>query len=318
MRYQLSWSKKEFGVDIVMRIMKCMLMFVCLFIAPLIYADEVFVDSGWLSENKEKPGIVVIDMSDETQYQRFHIPGAVSLPYSALIYVDKREKIKKPVNEKVLKTILGLLGVKSDDHIVLYDDTGGLNAGRMYWHLEQLGHEKVSILDGGLVKWILEGRGVDNMPALPVATRYESDKPLDQSNLATLEDVKRASQTGEAFLLDVRSKEEYLGDPKNKRLGHVPGAHWMQWLENVDLENGFTRQPTAVIEGKLEKLGIKDKDAPIIVYCRSGHRASQTYITLKSLGYDNVKLYAHSMAEYSRLRLPLSQGRETGSESNCC
>ena len=205
---------------------------------------------------------------------------------------------------------MGFVLAAETQHVV--DDfcgpgTGGLNAGRLYWHLEQLGHHEVSILDGGLVKWILEGRKVDNTGVEPVATKYEGNKPLDQFNLATIEDVIKASRTGDTLLLDVRSKEEYFGDPKKKSGGHIPGAKWLNWLENVDLEDGFTRQKADLIEDKLAKLGIDDKQEPVIVYCRSGHRASQTYITLKSLGYENVKLYAHSMAEYSRLRLPLNQ-----------
>ena len=65
-----------------------------------------------------------------------------------------------------------------------------------------------------------------------------------------------------------------------------------------------------VLQGELSKLGVKDKTKPLIVYCRSGHRASQSYLTLRSLGYTNVKLYDGSMAEYaSKRELPLKKGR---------
>jgi thiosulfate/3-mercaptopyruvate sulfurtransferase len=47
---------------------------------------------------------------------------------------------------------------------------------------------------------------------------------------------------------------------------------------------------------------MSDKSKPVIAYCRSGHRAAQTYMTLRSLGYEQVSLYAPSMNEYGQYR----------------
>jgi thiosulfate/3-mercaptopyruvate sulfurtransferase len=66
---------------------------------------------------------------------------------------------------------------------------------------------------------------------------------------------------------------------------------------------------TEIVNKKLQKLGVTDKKQPLLVYCRSGHRAAQSYLTLRNLGYENVKLYDGSMAEYSlNKNNPLKKG----------
>jgi thiosulfate/3-mercaptopyruvate sulfurtransferase len=151
----------------------------------------------------------------------------------------------------------------------------------------------VSVLDGGLVSWILQGRKVVNnsKPRLPVA--YVIDG-AGRRNEAQLADVR----TGNGALLDTRSEEEYVGDPRYRRTGHVPGARWLNWEDTVSWEQGFRRQPEEALRAKLAKLGVANPQQPVIAYCRSGHRAAQMYLTLRSLGFSDVRLYANSMNEY--------------------
>ena len=186
---------------------------------------------------------------------------------------------------------------------------GGLNAARLYWELEQLGHAKVAILNGGLVTWILEGRQVTNSaPKARTPTTYSAAKtgrPLQ----AGLADVAPASRVKEVILLDVRTADEYKGDRKFPRTGHIPGAQWWVWDQAVNFQAGFVLQDAASLRASLAKLGIKDTKQAIITYCRSGHRASQSYYTLKQLGFENVKIYTGSMLEYGQEKqLPLTLG----------
>jgi thiosulfate/3-mercaptopyruvate sulfurtransferase len=181
-------------------------------------------------------------------------------------------------------------------HVVLYDDMGGLNAGRMFFELESIGHPNVSVLDGGLVKWILEGRKVVNRPYHRPPTRYGEVAKL-RANEAKLQDVDAALKN-KTVVIDARSQEEYVGDPKKRQGGHVPGAHWWEWSDTVAMDKGFVHKDTAELQKKLASFGVTDKKQPVIAYCRTGHRAAQTYMTLRGLGYENVRLYANSMGEY--------------------
>jgi thiosulfate/3-mercaptopyruvate sulfurtransferase len=273
-------------------------------------AAPVYVDTQWLAERLDDPGVVLMDVSDDTQYMRFHIPGSVHLPYSALVKQDKKKKIPVRLDDRELYKRLGHFGIKRDRHVVLYDDMGGLNAGRLFWELERIGHPKVSVLDGGLVTWILEGHKVTNKPVKPRAAVYQAHE-IRRANEADLEEIVQAVKSRSSVLLDVRTEEEYVGHPKQARSGHIPSARWWPWDQSVDFERGFVRRNEQAIVKSLAQVGVKDKQAPIITYCRSGHRAAQSYLILRSLGYENVKLFANSMNEYAAAKTaPLKRGKQ--------
>jgi thiosulfate/3-mercaptopyruvate sulfurtransferase len=273
-------------------------------------AAPVWVDAAWLSTRLHDAKIALIDMSDDDdQYQRFHLPGARRLAYSSLVKTRKPDGVKVRLDDHELAALLGRIGITRDQHVVIYDDVGGLNAGRLFWELERIGHRAVSVLDGGLVQWILGGRKVVNNAPKPVPAAYRIDGK-GRANEATLTDVKTASANG-GLLLDVRSEEEYVGKMLKSRTGHVPGARFWPWEQGVNFDNGFVRQREDTLRASLKQANAGDPKAPVIAYCRSGHRAAQTYLTLRGLGYESVRLYANSMNEYGQARdAPLKSGKQ--------
>ncbi len=279
-------------------------LFLCL--GPASYASPLLVTTQDLAQRLTKSKPVLIDMSDATQYQRFHLVDAISLPYEILVI--NHNNISMPIPQEKLTALLGTLGIDAHTDVVIYDDTGGLNAARLYWELEQLGHTQMALLDGGLVKWILEGRPVTNQPAIAHATTYQISKPA-RLFLANLKEVAAISRKKEVVLLDVRSEDEYRGDPRIPRSGHIPGAKWWEWDQAVDFDHGFVQRDAATLRESLSQLGLTDLKQPIITYCHSSHRASQAYYTLKRLGYTNVKIYGGSILEYEQNKdLPLQRG----------
>lgn len=274
-------------------------------------AEPIVVDADWVSKHIDDPSVVLVDMAAEaTQYQRFHLPGAVYLPYQAIVQ-RRRDGVLVRVDDDRLFKILGGLGISAQSHVVVYDDIGGLQAGRLFWELERIGHEKVSVLDGGLVQWILDGRKVVATPVTPKPVQYRPRRANRvRENEASLAAVKSASTDAAAVLLDVRTREEYQGDARSKRrTGHIPGALWWPWDGAVAFDNGFRLKPADQLQQSLDVIGVKDKEQPIITYCQTGHRASQAYLTLRGLGFENVRVFDGSMAEYGRdRRAPLKLG----------
>ena len=264
-------------------------------------AAPVMVSTGWLAKHLNDPNLVIIDMSsDETQYSRFHVPGASYLPYYYLVRQRKSDKVVvRPSRDELVYT-LGQIGITRNSYVILYDDVGGLNVGRMFFELESISHPNVSVLDGGLVKWILEGHKVVNTPFQRSPVRYgETGKGLN--NEATIADVDAAQKNG-TLVIDARSQEEYVGDLKKKAGGHVAGAHWWEWSDNVAMNKGFVLKDPEKLKAKLASFGLTDLKQPVITYCHTGHRAAQSYLMLRSLGFSNVRLYAHSMGEYDLMR----------------
>ncbi len=272
-------------------------------------AAPVLVDSIWLEQHLQDKRVVVVDMTDDDlQYTRFHLPGAVRLAYHELLQPRGPGKPPARLADGQFAALLGRLGITRNTHVVIYDDMGGLNAGRLFLELERIRHPEVSVLDGGLVKWVLNGKRVDNIPHLRMPVSYQSGTE-QRANLATLTEVRRVSGQVAPVLLDVRSRDEFIGNPKEARSGHIPGAQWWPWEQSIQMGSGFTFQEVDKLEASLDKFGLKDRHMPVILYCQSGHRASQSYLTLRRLGFDNVRVHTGSMLEYlSDKTAPLTRG----------
>jgi len=271
-------------------------------------AAAELVSTQWLAKNLDNDKIVLIDMSDSLQYQRFHIPAAIHLPYSYLN--QSKQRVSLSIGSNNIIKLLGQIGIKQESYVIAYDDTGGLHATRLLWELEQLGHPKMALLNGGLVKWIREGRKISFQTPIPKTVKYVA-KEISTARTATLKDVAPESRNKDTILLDVRSPEEYRGHPKQPRSGHIPGALFWQWDQALDTENGFVLYDSSTLKKEMNKIGLTDMNQPVIVYCRSGHRASHTYFTLRQLGFKNVKLYDGSMKEYEKTKnQPLTRGMQ--------
>ncbi len=276
--------------------------------AGLLQAQTRLVSTEWLAKNLQNKDVVLIDMSDEFQYQRFHIPGAINLPYG---YLNKNLKgVSLSAGQSQIIKILGQIGISQDSNVIAYDDTGGLNAARLLWELDQLGHPKKAMLNGGLVKWIREGRKISyQIPAMKPVT-YKP-KRTGSSATASLTDVEQEKPNSKTMLLDVRSEEEYLGNPRYPRSGHIPGAKWWEWDQAVNFDGNFTLKKAGQLKRSLATLGLTDQKQPVIVYCHSGHRAAHAWFTLRELGFKNVRVYDGSMKEYElHKELPLTMGNE--------
>ena len=298
-----------FKPDYTMKPLLRILIFLFASLSSLAYAAPVTVSTQWLAAHQNNASIVLIDMSDEMQYQRFHIKNAIQLPYHVL-----NQQLKKGISVSIgrqnIAKLLGLLGVTPASHIIIYDDIGGLHAGRLFWELERINHKRVSLLNGGLVKWILEGRPVTATPFQPKRkTNYTLPKSVPDIHLASIDDVLPASRDKKTLLIDVRSKDEYIGHIKQRRSGHIPGAHLWSWNNAVDFKNQFKFKPETVLKKQLEQIGLHSKTQPVILYCHSGHRAAQSYLTLRYLGFTNVKVFDGSMQQYAKTaNAPLTKG----------
>jgi thiosulfate/3-mercaptopyruvate sulfurtransferase len=283
---------------------KTLFLFLLLISNSAFSAQPLLVDINWLAKNLNSSSIRLIDMSDDTQYQRFHIPGATHLPYAA-INVRTKKGVSLSVGQNQIIKILGLLGIKSKHHIVIYDDMGGLHASRLFWELEKIGHKNISLLNGGLVKWILAGKKV----TADSQVQYHAEVKAGRKNTAVVEDILNNKFNNKNILLDVRSKEEYAGHPRYPRSGHIAGAKSWEWLQAVNFDNAFKMQSNTIIKKQLQQIGISKKDTPITLYCQSAHRASHSYFTLRQLGFKQVKIYDGSMSEYSKIKsAPLKKG----------
>ena len=202
-------------------------------------------------------------------------------------------------------------GVNNDDAIVV-TSLGTSNADmtlatRLYWQLKYFGHDKVAILEGGVVQWQLEER--------PSSIEVHEIKPgnwlagkEDRSILASSDDVAAAIKDTYSQLLDSRSLGFYLGvvkQPYVRKKGHIPGAKIFpnELLTSAGAAPYFT--DSEALKNIATELDI-DTGADIITYCNSGQLASASWFVFSELmGNKNVKLYDGSMHQWALEKRPV-------------
>lgn len=122
--------------------------------------DAILIDTTALAERMASGGLVIVDAENAADFARAHIPGAVNLYYMDLEDAEENAKTGRPIFPQLAATKFGDLGIGNDTEVVVYDSGNGRAASAVWYILSFVGHEKVRILDGGLRKWLKEGRAV--------------------------------------------------------------------------------------------------------------------------------------------------------------
>ncbi len=275
------------------------------------------VATGWLAERLGEPGLRVVDVrwyldparKGRDAFRAGHIPGAVFLDADADLSAPGGRRggpIGRhpwPDAEHVAR-VMGRAGVGDSTRVVAYDDQAGGVAARLWYLLRAYGHDAVAVLDGGLTKWLAEGRPLA-AEELAVSAAAFHPRPRQGFVLTKAEMLARAPA---ALVLDARAAERYRGElePIDPRAGHIPGAKSAPYSDN--LTEGAVpvfRSPEALRE-HYAALGA-DRDVPI-VYCGSGITACHDLLALEVAGLRG-RLYGGSWSEWSSdAALPVGVG----------
>jgi thiosulfate/3-mercaptopyruvate sulfurtransferase len=278
--------------------------------------SDPLVSTAWLAEHLDAPDVRVVDASwhmpaaqrdPGQEFLAAHIPGAVffdiddisdetsDLPHMIPTAVKFASKVKK-------------LGLGDGSRIVVYDSIGILPAARAWWHFRAMGHEDVVVLDGGLPKWIAEGRPIEDGPASPQERHFT---PRYQADIyRSIEQMREIVETGREQIIDARAAGRFEGrDPEPRaglRGGHMPGAR------NIPLSALIAPDGTLLSADKLkivfEAAGV-DINKPITSTCGSGITASVVALALARMGKPRSAVYDGSWTEWGGLTdVPVSTG----------
>jgi thiosulfate/3-mercaptopyruvate sulfurtransferase len=276
---------------------------------------DPIVSTQWLADRLKEPDLRIVDApfympgdgrTPKGEFEKAHIPGAV------LFDLEEISDHSNPLPHmlappEAFAEAVGRLGISDADRIVVYDHAGLLSAGRVWWNFRAMGHDEVYVLDGGLPRWIAEGRPLANGP---VAATPQTFTPVFRPALVRdIHQVQQALASG-VQVLDARARDRFEGTAPEPRpglpSGHMPGAFNTPHAELV--ENGALKSRealAALFRGEGVDLG-----KPVVATCGSGVSAAIIALALARLGKWDAPVYDGSWTEWaSRIGAAIATGR---------
>ncbi len=258
---------------------------------------QSLVTVDWLQQHRNDRLLVILDTRPEAEYRKGHIPGAVLVNVYDYL-VDSSPEGQRAFHADIEKT-LGQAGVRSADHVVLYENKLATRAGRGYWILRYAGHRNVHMLQGGFEAWQKKQLPVstETPPARPATVYRMRPQP---ALVATASSIEKRLKDPNVVILDVRTRNEYDGKggaADCARQGRIPGAKWIEWTQFMSAD-GSSFQSGAELRALLEKKGVTP-DKEIVTYCHRGARAAAAWAALDALGFKKTKNYVGSWHDWA-------------------
>lgn len=264
------------------------------------------VSTEQLAQHLDDPNWIIFDCrftltdgeAGRKAYRAGHVPGAryahldddLSAPVTS---TTGRHPLPDPV---LLAEKLGRWGVDGTKQVVVYDDSFGSMAVRMWWLLRWLGHDAVALLDGGLPRWMRQKFPTSTEPPVIVPAQFVPQ--LRDSLCADVAEVDRARQDSTRLVVDARPEERFSGmrEPLDKIAGHIPGSVNWTFEENIAMDGTYL-PADELREAYLNLLnGIPPEQ--VIHSCGSGVTASHNILAMEIAGLPSGKLYPGSWSEW--------------------
>ena len=238
----------------------------------------MLVSTDQLSKHLHDPSWVVFDcrhdLVDHAKgaqlYAAGHIPGARFAPVETALAGPKtgtngRHPLPSP---DAFAAFLAAHGVSAGSTVVAYDDSGGLYAARLWWQAKWIGLRSVALLDGGIPKWLAEGRALTT--DVPAPTPAVLHAQADASLVWDADQVLGSLSDPASAILDARAAERYRGDvePMDPVAGHIPGA--LNRFYKANLQADLTFRPADELKKEFSTLLENRAPEKVAHQCGSG------------------------------------------------
>ena len=268
--------------------------------------SETVVSTDWLAGRLGTPGLVVFDATKYlptepkdavAEFRDAHIPGARLFDVDAIADPDTDLPHMVPAPGRFAK-LIGALGVSNDSFVVFYDQKGLFSAARGWWMMGLFGHDRVAVLDGGLPKWMSEGKPVESGDASP-ATPATFRPDFRAARLRGIGDMLANLDQPRELVLDARGAGRFtaqIPEPRaGMRSGHIPGAANLPFTELLAPDQ--TLLPPVVLRDRLAQAGV-DGSRPVVTSCGSGISACILTLAMVQAGLPPGAVYDGSWTEW--------------------
>lgn len=266
---------------------------------------KTLVTTDWLAQRLTAPEIRILDASwylptanrdTQAEYAKLHIPGARFFDIDEIADLRSDLPHMVPSVEKFMSRMRAM-GVGDGHQVVVYDSAGIFSAPRVWWLFRTMGQENVAVLDGGLPKWLAEGR--DLTAAKPtIRDRHMTVSKLTD-RVKDVTEVAMASKLGDWEIVDARAADRFRGEAPEPRpglrMGHIPGSKNLPWADVLN-EDGTMKDPDT-LKALFVKAGV-DLGKPVISTCGSGVNAAILDLALTRIGHKRHAVYDGAWAEW--------------------
>ncbi len=281
---------------------------------------EALVDGNWLQAHLGDPHVRIVDCSFKLpgitptardDYLKGHIPGAIFFDIDDIAAPAMTLPHMVPSPDLFAQKV-GSLGIGEHDRVIAYDGAGLSSAGRAWWMFCLFGHPDVAILDGGLPRWVAEGRELSTAIVSPEPRRFTAgfEPRLVRDKAALLANLDSRREQ----VVDARAAGRFDGSAPEVRpglrRGHIPGSRNLPYERLTD---PLTRQvkDAASLAALFREAGVA-LDRPVVASCGSGVTACALAFALHLIGHREVAVYDGSWSEWG---LPGDTPVETGTAS---
>jgi thiosulfate/3-mercaptopyruvate sulfurtransferase len=266
---------------------------------------KTLVSTDWLAAHLGDPDLRILDATyflpgvdrdARAEYDQAHIPGARFFEIDDVS--DHRSDLPHmaPPVEKFMSR-MRQMGVGDGHQVVVYDTHGLFSAARVWWLFRLMGQYDVAVLDGGLPKWLAEGRPTEDLPPMirdrHMTVRREAHRVKDVTQVAA------ASKLGDYTILDARAPGRFRGDEpeprEGLRAGHIPNSRNVPYSTLLN-DDGTMKSPDA-LRAIFDAAGA-DLTKPVITSCGSGVTAAVINLALERIGKTDHALYDGSWTEW--------------------
>ncbi len=277
---------------------------------PLISPEE-------LASRIDEPDLRIVDVrwylgkpgAGRAAYEAGHLPDAIHLDIDGDLAASTgpgRHPLPQPAE---FAERLARAGIGDGDFVVAYDDVGGWIAARLWWMLDNLGHARVAVLDGGLPAWTALGLPVTtdepDAEAVDLSLAGHWSRTVDRGEL-----LGRLRASEPPTVLDARAGPRYRGEvePIDPIAGHIPSARNAPTDGNLGPDGRFL-SPEVLAE---RYGGLGAGIGEVVVSCGSGVSACHLALAMRVAGLPDPILYPGSWSDWSTAGYPAATGPEPG------
>lgn len=275
---------------------------------------KTLVSTDWLAAHLKDPDLRILDASwhmpaegrdARAEYAQSHIPGARFFDIDDISDARSEMPHMAPSTEKFMSRMREM-GVGDGHQVVVYDSKGLFSAARVWWLFRLMGKTEVAVLDGGLPKWLAEGRKVTD--AAPTIRDRHMTTSRQNMLVRDVTQVARAAKLGDHTIIDARSPSRFAGEEpeprEGLRAGHIPGSVNVHYATLLN-EDGTLKDK----DGLRAAFAPADLKKPAITTCGSGVTAAILTLALTRIGKTDWSLYDGSWSEWGMYDdLPIATG----------